>query len=122
MNLWGGEPAAVAKARDIAVRGEAIYVPTPVLFELWDGVARSQRPREEMEKIRAFVASHDLIPFGPDDAREAGLLLGRLARAGRPMNTVDAMVAGMAKARREALLTADRGFRALSPEIRVEMP
>jgi len=122
LDLWGGDPSAVAKAQEINVRGEPLYIPTPALFELWDGVARSHRPGEETEKIRAFVASHHLLPFGEGDAREAGLLQGRLARTGRPMNTVDVMVAGMAKARQQAVLAADRRFRELSPDIQTEMP
>jgi len=121
LNLWAGEPKAVAKAQEIANRGNRVYLATPSLFELWDGVARSDRPREETEKIRRFIEGHDLLPFGEDDAREAGLLLGKLSRSGRTMNTVDAMLAGMAKARREVLLTADRGFRQLVGEVPVEV-
>lgn len=121
LNLWAGEPNAVAKAREIAGRGTRIYLATPSLFELWDGVARSDRPREEEEKVRRFVEAHDLLPFGEDDAREAGLLLGRLARVGRTMNTVDIMLAGMTKARGEVLLTADRGFRRLAEDVRIEI-
>ena len=120
LNLWDEDPRAVAKAREIAARGEPAYIPTPALFELWDGVARSERPREETEKVRTFVETYDLMPFGEDDSREAGLLLGRLSRAGRPMNTVDVMIAGMAKARRETLVTSDRGFRQVAAEIDVE--
>ncbi|HKZ64495.1 MAG TPA: PIN domain-containing protein [Thermoplasmata archaeon] len=122
LDLWDGEPRAVAKAREIVARGEPAYLPTPALFELWDGVARSDRPREETEKVRAFAENYDLMPFGEDDSREAGLLLGRLSRAGKPMGTVDVMIAGMAKARRETLLTSDRGFRQVATEIKVEFP
>src|SRR5437867_3483433 len=122
LDLWDGDPRAVEKAEEIAARGERTFIPTPALFELWDGVARSDRPREETEKIRAFVDNHDLLLFGEDDAREAGLLLGRLVRTGRGMNTVDVMIAGMAKARRETLVTSDRGFRQMATEIDVDFP
>src|SRR3990172_8416494 len=76
--------------------GEPIYLPTPVLFELWEGVSRSERPREEAAKVREFAAGHDLLPFGDADAPEAGLLSGRLSRSGRMMGTVDVQIAGMA--------------------------
>lgn len=122
LNLWAGEPRAVTKAREIVATGEPAYIPTPALFELWDGVARSQRPGEETEKVRTFVENYDLMPFGEGDSREAGLLRGRLSRAGRPMNTVDVMLAGMARARRQTLVTSDRGFRQLADEIRIEFP
>lgn len=72
---WVGQGG---QAREIDARGEPTYIPTPALFELWEGVARSQRPREEARKVSDFVAEHDLLPFGEPDAREAGLLSGRL--------------------------------------------
>ena len=81
---------------------------------------RSDRPREEAAKVRAFAAGHDLLPFGDADAREAGLLSGRLSRSGRMMGTVDVQIAGMAKAREQPVLATDRRFRELLKEIRIE--
>ena len=120
LDLWDEKPEAVAKARRVDARDEPIYLPTPVLFELWEGVSRSERPREEAAKIREFAAGHDLLPFGDADAREAGLLAGRLARSGRMIGTVDVQIAGVAKAREQTLLATDRRFRELSKEIRIE--
>ena len=97
-----------------------MYLPTPALYELWEGVTRSGRTREEAAKVRAFASGHELLPFGDADAREAGLLSGRLSRTGRMMGTVDVEIAGMAKAREQTLLATDRRFRELSAEIRVE--
>jgi tRNA(fMet)-specific endonuclease VapC len=120
LDLWDQKPDAVAKARTVDARGEPVYIPTPVLFELWEGVARSERPRSEEAKVVDFAAGHELLPFSDGDAREAGLLSGRLARLGRMMGTVDVQVAGMAKARRQAILATDNRFRELADEIRVE--
>lgn len=120
LDLWDEKPDAVAKARQIDARGEPIYIPTPVLYELWEGVARSERPRAEAAKVLDFAAGHDLLPFSDSDAREAGLLSGRLSRSGRMMGTVDVQIAGVAKAREQTLLATDRRFRELSAEIRVE--
>jgi tRNA(fMet)-specific endonuclease VapC len=121
LNLWAGESKAVAKAREIDDEEEPVYVPTPVLFELWEGVARSRRPREEMERIRHFIESHDALPFSDSDAREAGLISGKLAGVGRMMGTVDVQIAGMAKARGETLLTSDHRFRELSKDIDIDI-
>ena len=120
LDLWDEKPDAVAKARQIDARGEQIYIPTPVLYELWEGVARSGRPGAEAAKVLEFASGHDLLHFGDSDAREAGLLSGRLSRSGRMMGTVDVQIAGMAKAREQTLLATDRRFRELSAEIRVE--
>ncbi len=120
LDLWDEKPDAIAKARAVDARGEPIYLPTPVLFELWEGVARSDRPRSEEAKVAEFTAGHELLPFNDRDAREAGLLSGHLSRSGRMMGTVDVQVAGMAKARRQGLLATDRRFRELADEVHVE--
>lgn len=120
LDLWDEKPDAVAKARAVDARGEPIYLPTPVLFELWEGVARSGRPRSEEAKVVEFTAGHELLPFNERDAREAGLLSGRLSRSGRMMGTVEVQIAGMAKARKQGLLATDRRFRELADEVRLE--
>ncbi len=120
LDLWDEKPDAVAKARAVDARGEPVYLPTPVLFELWEGVVRSDRPRSEEAKVVEFVAGHELLPFNDRDAREAGLLSGHLSRSGRMMGTVDVQIAGMAKARRQGLLATDRRFRELADEVHVE--
>ncbi len=120
LDLWADEPDAVAKARQIDSRGEPVYVPTPVLYELWEGVARSERPRAEAAKVLDFAGGHELLPFSEADARGAGLLSGQLSRSGRMMGTVDVQIAGMARARTQPLLTTDRRFRDLADEIRIE--
>src|SRR2546428_2026918 len=118
LDLWAGEPDAVAKARQIDERGEPIYIPTPVLYELWEGVARSERPRAEAAKVTDFAGGHELLPFSETDAREAGLLSGQLSRSGEMMGTVDVQIAGMAKGRAQTPLAPDRRFRGLADAVR----
>ena len=120
LDLWADQPDAVAKARQIDARGEPVYIPTPVLYELWEGVARSERPRAEAAKVTDFAGGHELLPFSETDAREAGLLSGQLSRSGEMMGTVDVQIAGMAKARAQTLLATDRRFRDLADAIRIE--
>jgi len=120
LDLWADQPDAVAKARQIDARGEPVYIPTPVLYELWEGVARSERPRAEATKVADFAGGHELLPFSETDAREAGLLSGQLSRSGEMLGTVDVQIAGMAKARAQTLLATDRRFRDLADAIRIE--
>ena len=120
LDLWDEKPDAVAKARQIDARGEPVYIPTPVLYELWEGVARSERPRAEAAKVVDFAGGHELLPFSETDAREAGLLSGRLFGSARMMGTVDVQIAGMAKARGQTLLATDRRFREMAAEMRIE--
>src|SRR3989442_4871918 len=88
LDLWADQPDAVAKARQIVARGEPIYIPTPVLYELWEGMARSERPRAEAAKVTDFAGGHELLPFSETDAREAGLRSRALCRAGEVIGGV----------------------------------
>lgn len=119
IDMMRGRPEASALVAAIDRSGESIALPAPGLFELWLGAGRSRRSREEMDKIGSLVAAFEILPFTDADAREAGLLQARLSLAGSTMGTVDVLVAGMAKARGETLVTGDRDFSAVRRDVRV---
>jgi len=117
IDLMKGRREAVALAEALDRIGEPAYLPAPALFELWFGAGRAAKRREEVERIESLVASFDVMVMNDDDAREAGLLQARLRGKGRTMGTVDIMVAGIAKARGQTLVTGDRDFSAVAAEI-----
>lgn len=119
IDMMRGRPEAVALVRAIDRSGEHIALPSPGLFELWLGAGRSQRSGEEMERIGDLIAAFDVFPLTDGDAKEAGLLQARLSLAGSTMGTVDVLLAGMAKARGETLVTGDRDFAAVAREVRL---
>ena len=56
-------PGVRNRMRRIVSRGVSIAVSTVVLYELWYGVARSQRRRENTERLRVFLSgSIDVVP------------------------------------------------------------
>ena len=78
-----------------------------VAFELWFGVARSQRPQVNARRLDAFFAgSLALLPFDDADARTAGQVRATLAAAGTPIGPFDVMIAGQAMRRGMTLATA----------------
>ncbi len=119
IDMMRGRPEAAALVEAIDRSGEAIALPAPGLFELWIGAGRSRRSRGEMERIGSLVAAFDVLPLTDVDAKEAGLLQAKLSLAGLTMGTVDVLVAGMAKARGETLVTGDRDFSAVQRDVRI---
>ena len=119
IDMMRGRPEAAALVAAIDRSGENIALPSPGLFELWLGAGRSRRSREEMDTIGSLIAAFEVLPFTDADAREAGLLQARLSLAGSTMGTVDVLVAGMAKARGETLVTGDRDFSAVRRDVRI---
>jgi len=119
IDLMKGRSDAIATAEELDRSGEPLYLPSPALFELWLGAGRAARRKEEIEGIETLVSSFPVMVMTDGDAREAGLLQAALSRAGRTMGTVDVMVAGMAKARNQTLVTGDRDFRTVARDVRI---
>jgi tRNA(fMet)-specific endonuclease VapC len=119
IDMMRGRREAVALVQEIDRSGENIALPSPGLFELWVGAGRSRRSREEMERIDSLIAAFDVLTLTDVDAKEAGLLQARLSLAGATMGTVDVLLAGMAKAREETLVTGDRDFTAVRRDVRI---
>jgi tRNA(fMet)-specific endonuclease VapC len=89
-------------------RGVSISVSTVVLYELWYGVARSQRRRENAERLRVFLSGNiDVAPFDEEDAIAAGDLRAALETVGTPIGPYDLLIAAQALHSGSTLVTAN---------------
>jgi len=104
-----GQPAAVrARLRRVAPKATAIAVSSIVLFELWYGVARSERQRENTERLRVFLSgSISVISFDAEDAATAGEVRAALEATGTPIGPYDLLIAAQALKLRATLVTAN---------------
>jgi tRNA(fMet)-specific endonuclease VapC len=108
---------AILRARPATVRdrlrraraeGAALAIPSIVLFELWHGVARSRRRRENAERLRVFLAAEiDVVPFAVEDAPIAGDLRRAVEAAGTPIGAYDLLIAAQALRTGATLVTAN---------------
>ena len=89
--------------------GGALIVPTPVLFELRYGAAKSQNPARNHERIDAFlIAITEIIGFDDADAQEAGEIQAFLESKGTPIGPYDLLIAAQARRREAVLVTLNR--------------
>jgi len=107
--LLKNEPAIFRKRLRRAVsRGAAIAVSSIVLYELWYGVARSARRRENAERLRVFLSGRiEVGAFDEDDAKTAGELRATLEGAGTPIGPYDLLIAAQALRTGATLVTAN---------------
>jgi tRNA(fMet)-specific endonuclease VapC len=83
--------------RRARAEGVGIATSTIVLYELWHGVARSARRRENAERLRVFLSGDvDVLPFEEDDAATAGRLRATLEGAGTVIGPYDLLIAAQA--------------------------
>jgi tRNA(fMet)-specific endonuclease VapC len=107
--LLKDEPAIFRKRLRRAVsRGAAIAVSSIVLYELWYGVARSARRRENAERLRVFLSGGiEVNAFDEEDAKTAGELRATLEGAGTPIGPYDLLIAAQALRTGATLVTAN---------------
>jgi tRNA(fMet)-specific endonuclease VapC len=107
IDLLGGRVEARELAAELDQEGATIRIPSPVLFELWEGVDGAADPREERKHLEALSHSYDIVPLDEAAAQIAGRLQSTLERDGRKLGTIDALVAGIAISRAESVVTGD---------------
>ena len=101
-------PAVRDRLRAALSTGAAIGVSSVVVYELWYGVARSQRRSENAERLRVFLSGDiDVIAFDDEDAQKAGDLRAQLEAAGTPIGPYDLMIAAQAVRLGARLVTAN---------------
>jgi tRNA(fMet)-specific endonuclease VapC len=107
--LLRNRPAGVrARLRRAASRSASIAVSSVVVYELWYGVARSERRQENTERLRVFLSGGiGIIPFDEEDATAAGELRAALEAAGTPIGPYDLLIAAQALRSGATLVTAN---------------
>ena len=107
--LLTNRPAGVRERfRGTVAAGDSVALPSVVLFELWYGVARSQRRQENAQRLRVFLSSVvESVPFEEDDAAIAGDLRAALEAEGTPIDPYDLLIGAQALRLRARLVTAN---------------
>jgi len=107
--LINGTPKDVRRRFQRAVaKSSVILLSSIVGFELWYGVAKSQRKESNSQRLEAFFAGPlEWTLFDEEDARAAGAVRGELEAAGTPIGAYDVLLAGQARQRGATLVTSN---------------
>jgi tRNA(fMet)-specific endonuclease VapC len=107
--LINGNEANVRRRFQRAVaRDSMILVSSIVAFELWYGVAKSQRKDSNTQRLEAFFAGPlEWMLFDEEDARAAGTIRAELEAIGKPIGAYDVLLAGQARRRGATLVTSN---------------
>ncbi len=106
--LRGRTPVVRERLGRARAAGQSITVSALSMFELWHGVARSDRPAVSAQQVRELLdGGVDVIAFGNDDAEVAGALRLHLDRAGTPIGPYDLLIAAQAVRTGRTVITAN---------------
>ena len=104
----GNEANVRRRFQRAAARDSVILVSSIVAFELWYGVAKSQRKEGNTQRLEAFFAGPlEWTLFDDDDARAAGIVRAELEAIGKPIGAYDVLLAGQAKRHGATLVTSN---------------
>ena len=107
--LINDAPRELRRRLQRAVGAErTVGVSSVVAFELWYGVAKSQRRDANDQRLNAFLSGPlEWIDFDEDDAKEAGAVRAELEKAGVPIGAYDVLIAGQARRRNATVVTSN---------------
>ena len=107
--LLRNKPAGVRERyREAEKSGDCLAVSSIVLFELWYGVEKSGRVRENTERLRILLSGDlDLLDFDDQDAQTAGRVRAALEKIGTPIGGYHLLIAGQALRRGLTVVTAN---------------
>ena len=107
--LINGTPKGVRRRfRRAVARESVILLSSIVAFELWHGVAKSQRKSSNTQRLEAFFAGPlEWTLFDEEDARAAGAVRAELEAIGKPIGAYDVLLAGQARRHGATLVTSN---------------
>ena len=107
--LINGTEASVRRRFQRAVARDGVALLSSIVaFELWYGVAKSQRKDSNRQRLEAFFAGPlEWTLFDEDDAEAAGTVRAELEAAGTPIGAYDVLLAGQARRRGAILVTSN---------------
>lgn len=119
IDVMRADAAATSLVDELEAGSDALYLPTVVLYELWEGVERSRQPLRERDAVDAVLRACTILPLQPAHAARAGTLSGSLQRRGLRLEDVDLMIAGTALCEQHEVVTRNaRDFERI-PDLRV---
>ncbi|MBI4141704.1 PIN domain-containing protein [Candidatus Woesearchaeota archaeon] len=95
---------------------ETLWVATPSITELWEGALNSDVPEKEKKKIDELIAGLEILDFDIVAAKKTAEIA--IALRNNPIELEDMMIAAIAFARWESVITRDAHF-ARIPGLRV---
>lgn len=104
----GTEMNVRRRLKRAVARESVILLSSVVAFELWYGVAKSQRKDSNTQRLETFLGGPlEWALFDEDDARAAGAVRAELEAVGRPVGAYDVLLAGQARRRGATLVTSN---------------
>jgi len=95
--------------KHIAKAGE-IFIPAPVIGELYFGAFKSERPKANSERVEKFATSNTVLACDIGASKEYGRIKNILHKKGSPIPENDIWIAALAMEHGLTLISRDEHF------------
>ena len=120
IDLMRSDTGAVGKAREMERLRDRKLLPAPVLYEITAGFIFS-RSKSESAVFQRLAERFIIVPFDESAALSAAEIRAELLKTGRVKSHVDTMIAGIALAGGNVLITRDADFNAIGESLGLEI-
>lgn len=118
IDVLKGVPTAAKKAEQLDKINMPALTTSVTVFELWQGVHDASK--KEKERVLELLKGYGLYPLDFESAQYAGEIFDTLCRHGLEIDTEDCMIAGIARAHNEPVLTRNVAHFSRISGLRVE--
>lgn len=112
IDILNGKTSAVKKMEELRERKEPLLLAPGVLYELYSGT----ESEKEITRIENELNQAELTPA---IEKEAARIRKKLTAEGKPISSIDYLIAGTARHLNEKILTRDEHFKRIE-ELKVE--
>lgn len=105
LDLRYSDPDAVTLARELDESARRQRVSVITVFELFNGIAQSNQPSGEHDRVLEVVETKDIVPVDWAVATKAGRLHGQLVSGGNRVDVRDCLIAATALTIEEPVVT-----------------
>lgn len=105
IDLMRSDPGAVDTVLRAQENGNIVGLTTVTVFELRIGISMGERREDEKAEMYSVLEGLTVFPFDQAASIEAGRIYAIKTRDGVKMDVEDAMIAGIARVRKQELLT-----------------
>lgn len=119
IDLLDQETGILKKIRELESRNERFCSTTISVFEVLQSFGRKTAPRSQEQALQAFDRLA-IFDFDFDSATEAAKISRQLTLKGQKIDEADCMIAGIAKTRKETVLTRNVKHFSKIAEVRTE--
>ena len=119
VDVLRNKESAVLLLKEFEHRREpTIVVAAPSVVELWEGALKSKLSGQEKLRVDNLLSFATILPLDLKSAKHTAEIVSELSKKGVALEPHDAMIAGIAFANEEIIVTRDNQF-AQIPDLKV---